>query len=504
MQMTSALRGLSEAERIIYAVYVRKFLLLLVIAWVLGIAAGVAEEGSWWLMALGIGIIGAAIKNKERWTLVTAMILLLALGWVDGWGQGHKSVAACENVENRAATVVNRPESLERQVRFIAQIDDCRILVSVSPWLSVGQNDQVVITGGKKQSLEEVKEFSVGYAKYLSRRGISATWFFPDVEIVKVNNLGGWWSWGNTQNLSNTFQDRIQILFVEPDASLVMGMLLAQKGTIPKEITQQFQATGVSHILAISGMNISIIAGIIYFLIAPLPLRKWTQTGLMLTVLWLYIVFIGAPVSVVRAGSFITVAMVLLRLSKLVSLPTALIITVVVTATADPLVLLDVGWQLSVGAVVGIFLILFVTKQTQPRLSKGGIGIWLYNLVIVSLGASLATWPLIMYHFGNVSLVSLLANLLVVPVVSFILILAPASIALSWAWMGGGLILGAVNHWCISWLVDITGMLSQWPGMYWTELGIQAWLVWVYWIGLMGLIHFILRRQNRSWREVWA
>lgn len=208
--------------------------------------------------------------------------------------------------------------------------------------------------------------------------------------------------------------------------------------------------------------------------------------------------------SVVRAGSFITVAMVLLRLSKLVSLPTALIITVVVTATADPLVLLDVGWQLSVGAVVGIFLILFVTKQTQPRLSKGGIGIWLYNLVIVSLGASLATWPLIMYHFGNVSLVSLLANLLVVPVVSFILILAPASIALSWAWMGGGLILGAVNHWCISWLVDITGMLSQWPGMYWTELGIQAWLVWVYWIGLMGLIHFILRRQNRSWREVWA
>ena len=482
----------------------RSILLLIFIAWVSGIVAGVAGWVGWWLLGVVVVAVILTIKNKQGWALVTALTALLALGWGYGWLAGHQVVSSCEGVEGKVVEVVSRPEYLEKQLRFVVRVGDCQILVSSSPWLTISQKDQVVISNGRIQSLEEVEDFSIGYAEYLRRRGIGATWFFPDVEIVRVNSLGGWSQATETQLLSNALRRRIQTLFVEPDASLVLGMLLAQKGTIPKEITQQFQATSVSHILAISGMNVSIIAGIIYFILSWLPMRKSWQTGLMLLVLWLYIVFIGAPVSVVRAGSFITVVVVLLRLSKLVSLPTALVTTVVVYATVDPLVMLDVGWQLSVSAVIGIFFMLFVTKQTQPRLNKGGIGIWFYNGMIVSLGASLTTWPLIMYHFGNVSLVSLLANMLVVPVVPIILVLAPASIALSWLWMGGGLILSWVTHWSINWLLGVTAVLSQWPGMYWQDMTIPVWLVWVYIVGLIGLVHLVLWWQKRSWWEVWG
>jgi competence protein ComEC len=483
---------------------VRSILLLLSITWVSGIVAGVAGNAGWWFMGAGVVVAVLTIKNKQGWPLVTVMLALIALGWGYGWLASHKVVSSCEGVEGKVAEVVSRPEYLEKQLRFVTRVDDCQILVSSSPWLTISQKDQAVISNGRIQSLEEVKDFSIGYADYLRRRGIGATWFFPDVEIVKVNSLGGWSQATETQILSNVLRRRIQTLFIEPDASLVLGMLLAQKGTIPEEITQQFQATSVSHVLAISGMNVSIIAGIIYFILSWLPMRKSWQTALMLLVLWLYIAFIGAPVSVVRAGSFISVVVILLRLSKLVSLPTALVTTVVVYATVDPLVMLDVGWQLSVSAVIGIFLILFVTKQIQPRLNKGGIGIWLYNGLIVSVGASLATWPLIMYYFGNVSLVSLLANMLVVPVVPIILVFAPASIALSWFWMGGGLILSLVTHWSISWLLGVTEVLSQWPGMYWQEMTIPVWAMVVYFAAILGLAHYVLRRQNRSWREVWA
>lgn len=482
----------------------RSILLSIFATWVSGIVAGVAGSAGWWLIGAGIVVVVITIKNKQGWALVTALIALLVLGWGYGWTASHQVISGCDGIEGKMAEVESRPEYLEKQLRFVARVGDCRVLVSSSPWLTISQRDQVVISGGRRQSLEEVKDFSAGYADYLGRRGIGATWFFPDVEIIEVNNLRGWSAASKTQILSNVLRRCIQMLFVEPDASLVLGMLLAQKGTISEEITQQFQATSVSHILAISGMNVSIIAGIIYFVLSWLPMRKSWQTGLMLTVLWLYIVFIGSPVSVVRAGSFITVVVVLLRLSKLVSLPTALVATAVVYATVDPLVMLDVGWQLSVSAVLGIFLILFVTKQIQPRLNKGGIGLWLYNALIVSLGASLATWPLIMYHFGNVSLVSLLANMLVVPVVPLILVLAPASIALSWLWMGGGLLLSMVTHWSISWLLGVTEVLSRWPGMYWQEMTMPVWAMAIYFAAILGLAHYVLRWQNRSWREVWA
>lgn len=469
-----------------------------------GVAGGVAGTAGWWLVAGGLVAIAIAIRYKFNWSLPAAMIFLIALGWVYGWSAGQLQVTTCDEVEEKAAVVEGQPEYMEKQVRFVARIDECRILVSASPWLMVGRKDKVIISGGRRQSLAEVREFSAGYADYLARRGIGETWFFPDVQLAEMNTLDSWSISHQAQKLSDALRLQIQRLFTEPDASLVLGMLLAQKGTIPKEITEQFKATSVSHILAISGMNISIIAGIIYVFLSVLPMRKWTMTIVMLVTLWLYIVFIGAPVSVVRAGSFITVIMVLLRFNKLVSLPTALVMTIVVSVTMDPLVILDVGWQLSVGAVVGIFLILFVTKQMQPRLSKGGIGLWVYNVAIVSLGASLATWPLIMYHFGNVSLISLIANVLVVPVTAPILVLAPASIAVSWLWMGGGLILSGITHWFIWWMVAVTEVLSRWPGVYWQELVLPEWAVLGYFILLGGLAQVILWRQKRSWREVWA
>jgi competence protein ComEC len=293
-------------------------------------------------------------------------------------------------------------------------------------------------------------------------------------------------------------------LFVEPDASLVLGMLLAQKGTIPEGITEQFRMTGVSHILAISGLHVSIMAGFIYLLVSWLPLSGWWRTGLLLLIVWVYILFIGAPVSAVRAGSFITVAMVFLRLSRLVSLPTALAGTVGVSVVVNPAVILEVGWQLSIGAVTGIFLMLFVTKQTQPRLAKGGVARWLFNSVIVSTGAFLATWPLMVYHFGNLSLISLLANVLVVPIVPFVLMSALSSLIISVVWMGGAVMVAALTHLFIRWLVFITGILSQWPGVYFEELSIPVWSIVLYFVGLLTVVHIVLLRQKRSWREVWA
>lgn len=481
----------------------RFFLFVLITAWLLGIVIGVSVLGSRWLAVGILVVIGLIIWTKQSWSVGTAAVILICLGFVYGGSAEQKKLNECERGERLQGVVVGRPEKREKQVRFEAEIDNCLVLVSTSPWLEVRRGDKVEIKGGRWQNLDEVADFSAGYAAYLKRQGISATWFFPDVIVIK-NNSGGWIRGKQVQKLHIGLQERVQTLFVEPDASLIAGMLLAQKGTIPKEITEQFRATGVSHILAISGLHVSIISGIIYVLVSWLPLQPRFRTGVMIMALWLYVGFIGAPVSAVRAGSFISIALVFFRLSKLVSLPTALILTVTVLATIKPMILFNVGFQLSISAVMGIFLALFLVGMIDLRLSKGGILIWLYRLALVSLGATLGTWPLATYHFSNVSLVGVAANLLVVPVVPFVLTWSIVAVAVSYIWLLGGLGAAWIVHGLIWWLNFITGKLAALPGVFIKEVDLPLWVVLVYYLVLVLLAMFILRWQRRAWREVWG
>jgi len=168
------------------------------------------------------------------------------------------------------------------------------------------------------------------------------------------------------------------------------------------------------------------------------------------------------------------------------------------------MILFDVGLQLSVSAVTGIFLILFLAKAIDVRLRKGSVLLWLYRLALVSLGATLGTWPLVAYHFGNVSLVGVVANLLVVPLVPFVIALSIVAIGVSYVWLIGGLSVAWLVHWLIWWLDMVTGQPAAVPGVFWKDIHLPLWVIFVYYFVLIVLAILILRWQKRSWREVWG
>ncbi len=457
--------------------------------------------GVWGVEWMVILIVAAAMalwiwKMQFDYQLVMAGVMLVLMGFVYGsWSNGEIMGRECSY---RAATswmMIENPNIKEDRQQFIGEGGDCAVYVTAARYYELNRGDEIILRGGKYQNLDEVAEYSSGFADYLRKKGVIGTVRWPEVEIIndKRSRLAEW---------RRGLADRVEKLWPEPDASIIQAMVMAEKGTIPDGITRQFRAAGVSHVLAISGLHISLLVGVLAGLLYLLPVTPWPRTVFLLVLLWLYVLFIGVQASALRAATFWTIYILALRFKMLVSLPTVVMLTVSILMTIRPELAGQVGWQLSISAVAGIFGALFVTGRIGHELN--GFGQWLKSLIVVSLGAALATAPLAAYHFGNVSLIGVAANILVVPVVPMVLILSIISLVLSVFMMPLALMMAWTVHVFMGWMILVTGWLTIIPGVYFEEVKFPLWGVGVYYGGLILGMMAIVKWQKRNWREIWG
>lgn len=457
---------------------------------------GVVEASLSLVLLCSVVVAVSAWVSRQNSQVLAVVIVLLWLGAV--WGGvsiGMSVVQECEFTSPASVKVVDEPEWQVTRVRFLARDSrGCRVLVTASRFFKVGNGDELKLYGGTISSLEEVSAYSKGYADYLERRKISATWGYAEIQILRSSG-------GLLKSWHEVVRRNINELLIEPDASLIKAMLLAERGTISEEIVAQFRATGVSHVLAISGLHISLLAGMVVGLFTLLPISPIVRTILVILLLWMYVMFIGAPISAVRAVCFWTIALLALRFHLLISLPTVILLAVTILLSINPLLVEEVGFQLSVSAVTGIFLVLFVTRNLVSR-CRGAYRFFVSS-ILVSLGATLATAPLVVYHFENIALVGILANVLIVPVIPFVLMLSMASVVVSTVNMSVATVIAYLLHMLIKWMMIVTEKLSALSWLYIENISVTGWFVGSYYLCLIVLCVILMRWQKRSWREVW-
>ncbi|MBI4022502.1 MAG: ComEC/Rec2 family competence protein [Candidatus Andersenbacteria bacterium] len=475
----------------------RGFFLIFLCAWLIGIAAGVAGVSfTGWLLASGL--VGTAGLLFLRRVAVPRTLAVLALGWLGFvWALtgGQPGGMPCDVARPWTARVVERVEVQVRRLRLVVEdASHCRVLVLAPRFSDVREGDVVLLEEGNVQTLATVGKSLPGYARYLARRGVAAVWRVPRVAIIERAQ-------DNREDWRGAMRARVNSLFIEPDASLVLAVLFAEPGTLPDTLVRQFRASGVSHILSISGLHISLLTGILVGLMLLLPLGPNVRTALVLAALWSYIAFIDAPASAVRAASFWTVALSALRGQLLVSLPAVLLLASGVLVSLRPLYLADIGFQLSVSGVAGIFFALFLSRPLWWRYT--GVRRWLLSMLLVSLGATLATAPIVAWHFGTVSLAGVVTNVLVVPLLPAVLVLALAALALSVLTPPLALLVAYGLHGVNAWLDFVTATIAAVPGLWLEEVAVPLWFLPAYYAGMGAMSMAILRWQIRSWREVW-
>lgn len=199
-----------------------------------------------------------------------------------------------------------------------------------------------------------------------------------------------------------------------PEAPFLAGLLLGSREEIPKQVRDDFRKTGTSHIVAVSGYNVTIVIAMIAAALRTLPLPRVMRSILVFAGILGFVILTGASPSVVRAGIMGALVVLAREVGRLSDGVHSLILASSAMVLVSPATLTSIGFQLSVAATAGLMLF---SKTIEERMRFVPKLFGLRSSLASTLSAIVATQPLISLYFGQVSLIAPLTNLLVLPLV---------------------------------------------------------------------------------------
>jgi competence protein ComEC len=281
------------------------------------------------------------------------------------------------------------------------------------------------------------------YERHLRYKGIMVLGFIKDSSgiVILRENQGNIFK-THLERLRKKIKNFIMENSPSPEREIIQAMILGDQKEIPKDVMENFNKTGTTHIIAISGFNIGIIAFLSFFAIRLIMksstylllrfniIKVSTVFGIIPVIIYTFIAGLG--ISVVRASIMAVTFMIAIIMDKERDLYNSLALAALIILVISPYSLFDISFQLSFMAV---WAILFITPRLSMMLPEGvteaipNDTVWVKNIyknififIIVSLSATLGTLPLIVFYFNRISTIVLLSNLIVVPIMGIIAI----------------------------------------------------------------------------------
>lgn len=465
-------------------------LVIFTLAWAAGIflaTQAISFSPVWFLLTLPAALVLHFGWRTERWArkaIFALLGLLLGAGRMM-WAQPaitpeHVAFYNDGGAVTLAGVIRREPDRRARLTNLYVDVDALTLptgetravhgvaLLKAPPYAAARYGDRVQ-AAGLLQTPPEFESFS--YRDYLARRNVHSLLQNADVTVLASHQASPFWE------AIFRFKEHVHTVLLsllpEPQASLLSGILLGLESGIPTDLNDAFAATGTSHIVAISGFNLSIIAA--FFVGAVRRLTKGRGVvPIAVGGVWLYTLFVGAAPAVVRAAVMATVAITArhkIRAGKIHG-PTSLATAALFMLLWNPYNLWDVGFQLSVLATLGLIL---YTKPLEDCFERvllhwltPGQTQWLMSLLsealIVTLAAQITTTGLIIGVFRRLSVVTLLTNFLVLPIQSYLMFAGGAAVIVALiapplgrllAWPAWGFLTWTIR--CVTWTAAIPG-----------------------------------------------
>ena len=268
------------------------------------------------------------------------------------------------------------------------------------------------------------QDFGFDYQKYLGRKQIYFQGYAPNsFQVAEKENLT--LSEKIKQKRLEVLQNIDQAKLSEKSKEFTKGIILADRTEMDRETVEDFSKSGLVHILAISGSHMAIIFWLILLLLKPIFPANFRNVPIVISLIfiWLFAIFIDFGSSVIRSCIMITAYYFYVLLQRKPDLLHAMAISGLAILIFDTNQLFDVGFQLSFIAVFGIFWLNEPILKYLPK-PKNNVQNFFVNVVSISIAAQLATLPLVIYYFHQYSLISVIANLVVIPFSEVIIIFA--------------------------------------------------------------------------------
>ncbi len=508
-------------------------LVYLAVAWLAGIALAKAISLPWQVLpVLGLAaFLGLLLWRDDRRVQLGALCALaLALG------AGRLLLAVPHFDETSLATynhagwvtlegvVVGEPDERERytnlrvRVERLALPDGTELEVEGVTLVKAGRYPQRhcgdrVRVAGLLETPPVFEEFS--YREYLARQGIHSLIRRAQVTLLAGNQA--------SPILYHLFafkryaQSTIANILPEPQAALLTGILLGVETGIPDDLMDDFAATGTTHIIVISGFNITIIAGIFTMLAQrlfgqPFGAAQGKQRAFWVAIagVAVYTMLVGASAAVLRAALMGILCLWARRLGRAAYAPASLAAVAVAMTAWNPYMLWDAGFQLSFAATAGLVFytepLEHIFERALARFTSAERAQKIVGLVnealVVTLAAQITTTVLIMKTFGRLSLVTLATNFLILPAQPGVMIWGGIATLLGLVVRPLGQVVGWVAWVFLAYTIEVVRLTARVPFAS-VEVRMDGWMVWGYY-ALLGGVTWWFAQSPRRRRELWV
>lgn len=349
------------------------------------------------------------------------------------------------------------------------------VLVTLPPYPERRYGDRLVLTGVLQEPRAADRPGQFDYRQYLARKRIFSLMEPLTVRVLSADNGAVWWSWllGVRDYARHTLLRELP----EPQASLAVGILLGLQSSIPADVYDTFSATGTSHILVISGWNITIISAMLYGVTERLRLSRGATFWAILGCIWLYTLFVGATPTVIRAAAMGTVVVLGQRLERRAHAWTTLLAACWAMTVYDPQTLWDLGFQLSALATASLFAF---GKGVEGWLVRTPLRVgwldWAREALTATLAAQILALPLILYQFGNLSIVAPLANVVLLPMVPAAMLFGALALLGGLMWLPLGQWVAPLAYLFLAWLTEGARLFA---GLPYAAVQIPPFPLWV-------------------------
>ncbi|MBI4134989.1 MAG: ComEC/Rec2 family competence protein [Candidatus Sungbacteria bacterium] len=431
------------------------------------------------LIAVGIGALGVSLITVGAF-LRRSVLLLGFLVFAASLGLWRMAEAGAPNPvieavigEERVfhALVIESPVPSGSASRIVTRTDELadtsmRLLVIAHRFPEYERGETIEVRG----IVDSVD--SDQFPLNLKRRGIEGVVRFPEIRPVTPQPFS---SLKYLNAVTKAFREALHGALPEPDAGYVLGILIGERSSISSELREAFNRTGTSHIVALSGFNITIIA---VFIGGIVGWFHWSPRVRFVTItvfIALFVLLVEGGASVIRAAVMGILGLLARERSRVYEMTNALVFAGAVMVFLNPYLLrFDLSFQLSFLATLGIIIVPPYIRSLFNWL-PGFLDI--RENTIAAISAELFVFPLILWHFGIVSVVGPLANLLVLPFISLTMLGGFIVGVLGTVSFGVARLVGWVLHVLVSYELGAIKALAH---MDVSAVSLPAFVAWIF------------------------
>jgi competence protein ComEC len=457
------------------------------------------EVGEFWYLGISLCVVVlATVFYKNKAAMLAAFLLLFFLCGI--WLTDRALVKASETKydgQNISSDVriIKQPQAKQFKqdavVEFVGHEEFGNVLARMDLYPEYKYGDVLSISCILKTPSNEGLDFD--YRMYLAKDKIRYVCDVKNVTRREGESARGFF--GLLIGLKNTLERSVSQNIPSPEAALGGGVVFGGSAGLSKEIKNDFSRTGMTHIVAVSGYNVTIIAE--YFLLVGIFLGLWRKQAIWFALIGIaiFVAMIGMPSSAVRAAVMGSVLLWAMKHGRIANSKNAIVFAGGVMLALNPLLLRwDIGFQLSFLATIGIVIL---SPLWESRWIKKNKVLGITEMILLTLSAQIFVLPIIAYDFKTFSVLSLLANIAVLPLVPLVMLLVfctavfgaiYAPLALPFAW---------ISYVFLHYIIWIIGAISEIP---WAakEVSINVWGVVVYYVIISGLLYIISRRRRKK------